>query len=274
MAGPTLARPERSSNFYFAFLFLSREQREALSAVYAFCREVDDAVDEEGGAAALERWRGELAAVYGGKPGTETGRRLKEAVARFRLPREPFEDIVRGAAMDLDIRRYRSFEGLEPYLFRVSSSVGLLCVDIFGLRTDSATEYARWLGYAFQLTNILRDVGEDLGRGRIYLPLAELERFGYSEADLRAMRRDAAFQSAMEYQYRRARACYDRARAALDPAERAAALPAEVMAGVYERLLEKLRDGGWNVFDRRTELSAPEKLIAAAGAWWRVKRGA
>ena len=265
---PTAVKPEPGPDLTLAFLFLSAEQREALSAVYAFCRAA-----RESGAEAIPVLRGELEAVYVGRPANDLGRRLRPAVERFQLSREPFENIVSGAAMDLEIRRYRTFEGLETYLYRAGSSLGVLAIEIFGCRSASAKEYARWLGYGFRLTEILRDVGADLDRGRGYLPAADLERFGYSEADLRNRVHNAAFRAALDYQVRRARACFEKARAALDPADRAAVLPAEVMAAVSERLLENIQNSGYRVFEGRVALSAPEKLLAAAGAWWRLGRG-
>jgi phytoene synthase len=274
IAGMSKNRPESGSNFYPAFLLLSRERREALSAVYAYCRAVDDVADEPGGTeAGLEAWRSEIDDIYRGKPTTRIGVRIRAALQKFPLPREGFEEILEGARMDLAIRRYRTIEGLELYMYRVASAVGLLCIEVFGRRTASAAEYARYLGYAFQLTNILRDVDEDLARGRIYLPMEDLARCGYSEKALQERTYNTAFIAAMQHQYRRARGYYDKARAVLDPADRKAMLPAEVMAGVYEGILEKLRRTGFRVFEGKVSLSSGEKAAAAARAWWRVRLG-
>src|SRR5262249_44643500 len=177
----------RKTSFYYSFLVLPAEQRRAIIAVWDFCRAVDDAVDEDGAAAdgvpvgrpAIAFWRDELARAFGGgAPVTPQGRGLQPYIARFDLPRQAFEDVVDGVAMDLDTTRYRTFEELFQYCRRVASAVGLICIRIFGCRGERACEYALNLGVALQMTNILRDVKDDLRRGRVYLPLEDLEACG------------------------------------------------------------------------------------------------
>src|SRR5215472_14244494 len=185
----------RQTSFYYSFLVLPADQRRAIIAVWDFCRAVDDAVDEaEAGPPAgsrspreaLQYWRNELACCYGTQqPESTQGRSLKPFIREFHLPRQAFEDVVDGVAMDLDRCRYETFDDLFGYCRRVASAVGLICIRIFGCTGASACEYALNLGVALQLTNILRDVKDDLAIGRIYLPLADLEACGCTVADVR-----------------------------------------------------------------------------------------
>src|SRR4029077_17010748 len=186
-----LTRKSRS-NFFYAFLCLPRPQREALYAVYAFCRIVDDAVDVGQDQAAkrkeLERWRAEIAQVFDGSPGHPAAQRLQEAVKLFPIPREALNEIIAGVEMDLDRSSYQTFDELYPYCYRVASAVGLCCIEIFGYADPRAREYAINLGIALQLTNILRDVEPDARAGRIYVPQEDLRRFGVTAEDLTAGR--------------------------------------------------------------------------------------
>ena len=187
----------RDTNFYYSFLVLPASQRRAIVSVWDFCRAVDDAVDEpaegdpESIGRALTFWRAEVDRVFGeAQPASEQGRAVQPLVAQFGLPRKPFDDLIDGVAMDVGDRRYATFSDLREYCYRVASTVGLICVAIFGGRSEAARQYAVELGLALQLTNILRDVPTDLARGRLYIPLDELRRFGCSEDDLRAARLD------------------------------------------------------------------------------------
>ena len=179
----------RDTNFYYSFLVLPAEKRRAIVAVWDFCRAVDDAADEAGGTNAAEelaRWRAELAACFGGgEPRTPQGRALAPFVERFTLPRGAFEALIEGVEMDVGGRRYETFDELYEYCIRVASAVGLICLEIFGYRHPASRQYATELGVALQLTNILRDVGEDLARGRVYIPQEDLRRHGCGEEDLR-----------------------------------------------------------------------------------------
>src|SRR5581483_2666112 len=233
------------SNFYYAFLFLPRERREALEAVYAYCRLVDDVVDEEAPEAqkreGIEKWRRELDAVFS-VAGAETSHpvalKLREAVQRFAIRREDMEAVIDGCAMDISYTRYRTWDDLRTYCYRVASAVGLMCIEIFGYSSPRARDYAIDLGIALQLTNILRDVAEDARRGRIYLPTEELESFGVSEADLVGGKRSPEFLRLMRHNAARARAHYLRARAAIGEGERRRLVIAEIMGDIYYALLE------------------------------------
>ena len=263
-----------ASNFAWAFRLLPAERRRALSAVYAFCRSADDLADEPGQAAdvprLLARWRDELAAAYAGRPEHPIGVALADAVRRFAIPREHFEAVIAGVEMDTTRDRYETWEDdLAVYCYRVAGAVGLICIEIFGYRNASAREYAVELGLAFQLTNILRDVAEDAARGRIYLPRADLRRFGVSEADLLAGRFSEAFREAMAFESARAGEHYGRARFLLAEEDRASLAPAEAMRLIYEQLLRRITFRRWDVFGSRVALTSPEKAGLAVAAWVR-----
>ncbi|MFA6092207.1 MAG: presqualene diphosphate synthase HpnD [Elusimicrobiota bacterium] len=270
--------PESGSNFSLAFLFLSAPQREALRAVYAFCRHVDDIVDSgelppQEAARALDEWNEEIERLYAGKARHHLAAELIRHVARYSLPKQAFLDVIAGVRMDLERSRYETFPELERYLYGVAGAVGLLCVEIFGYRRtppERVREYATAMGNAFQLTNILRDVGSDLERGRIYLPMAELREAGCSEESILHRSHTPEFSRLMQKQYERAKGFYSRARALLDPADRVSMLPAEVMAEVYEEVLEQVRSGGYRVFFHRTRLPAWQKVLLAGRAWGRA----
>jgi phytoene synthase len=263
-----------SSNFYYAFRLLPAPRRRALCAVYAFCRFVDDIADEAGRRdppALLARWREELAEVYDGTPTHPIGIALADAVRRFPIARQHFLDLIRGVELDLSQRRYETFEDLYQYCYLVASTVGLMCIEIFGYRADSTRQYAIDLGIAFQLTNILRDVEEDAGRDRIYLPLADLRRFDCSEADLLNGRFSAAVASLMAFECARARTYYERAAAALAPADRGSLVAAEAMRLIYERLLRRIEARHFDVFGAKVTLPRYEKLTLALSAWGRAQ---
>ena len=234
------------SSFYYSFLFLPEERRRAITALYAFCREVDDVVDDcsdrATAQATLAWWRQELAAAFHGTPQHPVARALAEIAPRFNLAEARVAEIIDGMQMDLEHDRYPSFEALRLYCHRVAGAVGLLSAEIFGYQDSRTLEYAADLGLAFQLTNIIRDVGEDARRGRIYLPLEDLERFGCSEDDLLQGRYSANVAALMAFECGRARAYYLRAQGALPPEDRRALAPAEAMRFIYERLLGRIED--------------------------------
>ncbi|HUJ78991.1 MAG TPA: presqualene diphosphate synthase HpnD [Nitrospiria bacterium] len=259
------------TNFYFAFLFLPKAQREALYAVYAFARQVDDTVDLAVSPLAAEEaiagWRAELDRVYSGSPEHPVARQLSAAVTRYRLPREHFDALIDGVEMDLTRRRYETFEQLARYCYRVASVVGLICIEIFGYRNPATRDYAIAQGMAFQLTNILRDIKIDAAKGRIYLPMDELARFGYGEAELLAHQYNEAFVALMAFQCERARAYYDKAAGLLPAVDRRTMLPSEIMGGIYRRILDDIEARRYNVFDEECRLSAPTKLLIALRVW-------
>ena len=263
------------TSFYNAFRLLAPERRAGLNAVYAFCRFVDDVADEAGTrdpAALLARWRTELDAVFAGTSEHPIGVALQDAVRRFHLPRQPLDDLITGVEMDLRRRRYETWDELYEYCYRVASTVGLLCIEIFGRRRDETRAYAVDLGIAFQLTNILRDVCEDAQRGRIYLPLEDLRRFGVAEETLLAGRWTPAVAALLAFECGRARAYYLRAGGALAAEDRAALAPAEAMRLIYERLLRRIEARHFDVFGgSKVTLPRYEKVTLALTAWGRAQ---
>lgn len=270
----TLTR-RSGSNFYYSFLFLPRRQREAMYALYAFCRTVDDAVDQGAGSPAdqrriLQEWRAELRRAYAGDATHPIGIRLTETVRVYPIPREHLEAILDGVEMDIDKRRYASFEELFEYCYRVAGAVGLGCIEIFGYTDPRARDYAVHLGVALQLTNIIRDLRTDAERGRIYLPLDELRRFGYSEDDLLHGRYTRPYLELMRFQADRTHAYYRAAHAALPRADRRRLVAAEIMGVIYHALLRAIEARRFRVFEERVRLSAPRKLALALGVYLRA----
>jgi phytoene synthase len=246
--------------------------------VYAFCREVDSAVDEAPAgsdpAPVLAQWRAELAAAYKGTPSTPVAISLAEHVKRLEIPQSYFEEIILGVEMDLISRRYATFEDLYPYCYRVASVVGLICLKVFGTQSSLAIDYAVNLGVAFQLTNILRDLGTDAAQGRIYLPQEDLARFQYGEQDLLERRYSPQFTELMTFECQRARRFYDNARqaiASMPVHDRRSLTVAEIMRGVYARILERIEKSGYRVLDHRVSLPASRRLAIAGGVWLRSR---
>jgi 15-cis-phytoene synthase len=270
----TASGAEKGSNFFLGFLFLPRAKREALSAVYAYCRLIDDIVDsglpESEARRRLDFWREEVERLYAGTATDPVARALERPIAGYGLPKAELLEMIRGCSLDLEGTRYETSADLEGYMRGVASSVGLLCVRIFGwARTpeERMRDFAITFGYAFQLTNIVRDVGADLKIGRVYLPLADLRAEGVSVEELESGRRPVGLDAVLETQYRRAKDDYARARALVDPADRKSLLPAEVMAHVYEGLLDEIKARGYPVLDGKTRLSRGRKLALALRAW-------
>ncbi|MBI4638063.1 MAG: presqualene diphosphate synthase HpnD [Candidatus Rokubacteria bacterium] len=271
-----LTRKSRS-NFYYAFLSLPRARREALYAVYAFCRTVDDIADLGAGDGAdpaarrseLSRWREEIARCYdpGSAPVHPIARRLAAAVRAYGIPRDALEAIVDGVAMDLERTTYETAEDLYPYCYRVASAVGLCCIEIFGYTDARAREYAINLGLALQLTNIIRDVGADARAGRVYLPQADLRKFGVTPDDLRAGRHTDAFVRLMAHAAERARHFYRAARVAYPAVDARALVAAEIMGQIYLALLEEIEARRFRVFEARITLPARRKLAIALRCW-------
>jgi len=261
------------SNFYYAFLALPRARREALYAVYAFCRIVDDIADLGTDAAAqrvgLAAWRRDIARCYddGAQPEHPIARQLAAAVRRFSLPRTALEAIVDGCEMDLQRTTYETFDELAPYCYRVASAVGLCCIEIFGYTDPSARDYAVSLGMALQLTNIIRDVGVDARNGRVYVPQQDLQKFGATGDDLRAGRYGDDFVRLMAFQAARAREYYAKAWASFPTADARALVPAEIMGRIYFALLAEIEARRFRVFDERVTLSAPRKAAIAVRCW-------
>ena len=261
------------SSFYYSFLFLPSERRRAITALYAFCREVDDVVDECSDPAVarmkLAWWRNEVAAVYRGTAQHPVARALSEIAPRFHLAETQLNEIIRGMEMDLDEHRYPSFEALRLYCHRVAGVVGLLSAEIFGYQDRRTLDYAADLGLAFQLTNIIRDVGEDVRRDRVYLPLDELQRFGVGVEDIERGRETDNFRRLMEFQIERALAYYRDAFAKLPEQDRAAQRTGTIMAAIYRTLLDEIRRDGCRVLTHRTSLTPLRKLWIAWRTWVR-----
>lgn len=270
-----------ASNLALAFVLLPKVKRDAMSALYAFCREVDDIADEE--SIPLEERRKQLAAwrvdmrraCERGSPQFAVNRELQPAIREYQLPYEYFDDLLKGVEMDLDISRYRNYEELELYCYRVASVVGLLSIEVFGYRNPLCREYAVSLGKALQLTNILRDVRADAQRGRIYLPLSELERFSVSPEEILRFEYSDRFAALAASVANRARHFYALARQNLPPEERRSMIAAELMASVYWRLLNKLEGQRFNVFGPElTRLSKLQKLFLVLRTWLHFVSGA
>ena len=263
----------RSSNtsFYYSFSLLPREKREAIHAVYAFCRYTDDIVDEEGDthakAVRLRRWRMELGKALRGTSSSALLNQLSAAARHFRIPVEHFDDLFRGMEMDLTRDRYETFEELHEYCYLVASTVGLMCRKIFGYRNESTRDYAVNLGLALQLTNILRDISDDARRGRIYIPREDLRRFGVTEEDILQGRYSAQFVELMRFEVARARGYFDRARDALLNEDKRFFFPARIMWSIYAHLLNRIESSGYNVFERRISISNALKLLIAFRYW-------
>ncbi|GHD56006.1 presqualene diphosphate synthase HpnD [Jeongeupia chitinilytica] len=264
---------QSGSSFYYSFRFLPEEKRRAITALYAFCREVDDVVDEthdEGVArTTLNWWRGEVDQLYAGSPQHPVTRALLPVLKTFNLSREHFLEIIDGMEMDLDQARYASFKDLQLYCYRVASVVGLMAAEIFGYTDRKTLKYAHDLGIAFQLTNIIRDVGEDARRGRLYLPVDELQRFNVPAADVFNFRQTAEFKSLMAFQIDRAEQYYRQAFELLPKADRKAQRPGLLMAAIYRATLDEIRrDGADKVLNQRLSLTPIRKLWLAWRTWW------
>ena len=259
------------SSFYYSFLFLPPNRRRAIMAFYAFCREVDDVVDEcsdpQLAAAKLAWWREELDRLYAGQPQHPVTQALKTVLMEFNLPQEQLLEIIDGMEMDLQQTRYPDFKVLSLYCYRVASVVGLLAAEIFGYTDRQTQKYAHDLGMAFQLTNIIRDVGEDARRGRVYLPIDELKRFDVPISDILDSRYTENFRQLMEFQIERAEQYYVQAMAQLPSVDRKSQRPGLVMAAIYRTVLEEIKRDNCRVLTHRTSLTPVRKLWIAWRTW-------
>jgi phytoene synthase len=251
----------RAKNFYYSFILLSRPQRNAMCAIYAFMRYCDDLSDEPGATrAAIDKWRAEMEAALAGEfSGHPLWPAFYHTVRRFGIPHPYFREMIDGVLSDLEPRRFETFEQLYRYCYQVASVVGLTIIHIFGFDTRSALPLAEKCGVAFQLTNILRDIREDAERGRIYLPAEDLRRFGVTEEDLRAGRRDEAFLRLMAFEAERAQAYYDESRPLLDLIHPRSRASLWALISIYSRLLDRIERSNYDVFRRRVRLPLWEK---------------
>jgi phytoene synthase len=258
---------QSGSSFYYSFLFLPPERRRAITALYAFCREVDDTVDEctdqSIARIKLAWWRNEVAAAYEGKPTHPVMLALQPHLAVYHLEQQHLQAIIDGMEMDLDQTRYLDYPAMQRYCWHVASVVGILSASIFGASNPRTLEYAEKLGLAFQLTNIIRDVGEDARKGRIYLPVNELQQFGVTAADLLNARHSEKFEQLMRFQVARAQQVYDQAFALLPPEDRRAQRPGLMMAAIYRTLLDEIERDRYHVLNQRISLTPLRKLWLA-----------
>ena len=279
----------RDTSFYYSFLVLPARKRRAIVAVWDFCRAVDDAVDEvvpeaewRGGltpearalaAARLAGWRQELSACYNGVPATSQGRGLQPVIETFKLPRVPLDELIDGVEMDLDHARYETFDALLEYCRRVASTVGLTCIEVFGYRDARTREYAVNLGLALQLTNIIRDVSADAGRGRVYLPLEDLRRFGCDDAMMAGGRITPPLRALLKFECGRAHDYYRRAAASLPSVDARRMVAAEIMGGIYLGILHRIERANYDVFASRIRVPRPQRALIAARIWARTMLG-
>jgi phytoene synthase len=265
---------QSGSSFYYSFLFLPPERRRAITALYAFCREVDDTVDEctdeSVARTKLAWWRKEIGAMLSGAPTHPVTQALRPHLAAYGLDGQHLLAIVDGMEMDLNQTRYLDYAALKRYCWHVASVVGILSARIFGFTRPETLQYAERLGLAFQLTNIIRDVGEDARKGRIYLPVDELQQFNVTAADILNARHNENFEKLMRFQTGRAQQVYDEAFALLPPADRRPQRPGLIMAAIYRTLLREIEEDGYHVLKHRISLTPIRKLWIA---WKTYVRG-
>jgi len=265
---------QSGSSFYYSFLFLPPERRRAITALYAFCREVDDTVDEATDQSVarikLAWWRNEVAQMYSGTPTHPVMLALKPHIQPYDLKQEHLQAIIDGMEMDLDQSRYLDYPNLKKYCWHVAGVVGILSASIFGVTNPQTLKYAETLGLAFQLTNSIRDVGEDARKGRIYLPISELQQFNVTAADLLNARHSEKFEALMKFQADRAQALYDEAYALLPKEDRRAQRPGLMMAAIYRTLLDEIERDGFHVLTQKISLTPLRKLWLA---WKTYVRG-
>lgn len=263
---------QSGSSFYYSFMFLPANQRRAITALYAFCREVDDVVDEcsdeSVARSTLTWWRFQVAEIYAGKPQHPVAIALVPVVQEFNLAQEHLLEIIDGMEMDLEQHQYADFKALQLYCYRVASVVGLLAAAIFGYTDRKTLKYAHDLGIAFQLTNIIRDVGEDARRGRIYLPQDELARFGVHTRDILNAQESTEFQQLMQFQIERAQQFYQQAFAQLPEVDRKSQRTGIIMAAIYRATLDEVIASGCHVLRERISLTPIRKLWLAYKTWW------
>ncbi len=266
---------ESGSSFRFSFSFLPKSQREAIKAVYAFCRETDDIVDNPGDLPTkverLQKWRTELGKALEGVSEYQVLNQLSAIAKRFKIPVVHFYELIQGVEMDLVKNRYESFGELKEYCYHVASSVGLMSLEIFGSRREQTKEYAVNLGIALQLTNILRDVGIDAKYGRIYLPLEDLRKFGYTESDVFEKKYNPAFIALMSYEAERAEEYFKKAQESLPSEDKKAMFAAKIMERIYFHTLLRIKEANYNVFDHKLSVPKYQQLLIAIKYWVKLR---
>lgn len=260
------------SSFYYAFNLLPAAQRDAMNTVYAFCRETDDIVDADEHSddfkyEKLRKWRIELEKSLEGHSDYQLINKLAKTIQHFNIPLEPFFDLIKGMEMDLQKKRYLTFDDLQKYCYNVASTVGLMCIEIFGYRHPSAKDFAVNLGIALQLTNILRDVKNDAEKGRIYLPKEDLDKFNYNESDILNSTYNENFQKMMQYQVERAQEYFNAATACLNLEDKKAMFAARAMQHIYYRMLKKIVNADYDVYHNKIKISTAKKVGISLGVW-------
>ncbi len=266
-----IAKKSKSS-FYYAFNLLPEQKRDAMNTVYAFCRQTDDLVDdsnlpEEIKYENLHKWRVELEKSIYGNSDYALFNKLIKVIKQFNIPIEPFFELIKGMEMDLQQKRYLNFDDLQLYCYRVASTVGLMCIEIFGYKNKSAKEFAVNLGMALQLTNILRDVKVDAENGRIYIPQSDLAKFNYSENDLMNNSYNENFVSLMKFESDRAKNYFRKANENLDLEDKPSMFAARAMQHIYYKLLQKIEEKNYDVFKEKIKVSKIDKVGIAVGVW-------
>jgi phytoene synthase len=261
-----------NSSFYYAFNLLPQEKRDAMNTVYAFCRQTDDIVDMGSETSDLKyeklrKWRIELEKSLDGFSNYQILNKLASTIQKFNIPLEPFFELLIGMEMDLQKNRYLTFEDLQLYCYRVASTVGLMCIEIFGYKHASTRDFAVNLGIALQLTNILRDVKKDADKGRIYLPQEDLRKYGYAEKDLLNSTYNENFQNMMKFEVKRAKEYFDKATNSLNLEDKKAMFAARAMQHIYYRMLNKIVDADYDVYNKKIRISTFKKVGISLGVW-------
>ncbi len=260
------------SSFYYAFNLLPSAKRDAMNTVYAFCRQTDDIVDEGNDPASLKydklrKWRIELEKSFSGHSEYLILNKLSSTIQRFNIPVEPFFELLKGMEMDLQKNRYLTFDDLQLYCYRVASTVGLMCVEIFGYKHASTRDFAVNLGIALQLTNILRDIKKDSENGRIYLPQEDLKKFNYNENDILNQTYNSNFTDMMKYETERAKEYFDKATASLNIEDKAQMFAARAMQHIYSKMLGKIVDADYDIYNNDIKVSTFHKVGISVGVW-------
>ena len=270
----------KAGNFYNAFIFLPKKKRRAIFALYAFCHLGDRIADENVSgesadlAADLSQMRANLEQCYAGeKVQAPIFKALQHSIRQFNLPREPFRQLLDGIESDIKFKGFGTFAELRTYCYQVASTVGLLCVEIFGYKSSSVLKYAENLSIALQLTNIMRDIKEDFLRGRVYLPREDLERFDYGKKDFENERFNGNFQRLMEFQYQRAKSFYKAANNSLPSQERKNQIASEIMKSIYCKILETIKQRQFRIYDGRISLNRFTKAYIALSTCLKIKLG-
>jgi phytoene synthase len=260
------------SSFYYAFNLLPEDKRDAMNTVYAFCRKTDDIVDENSDSTdvkyeKLRKWRIEFEKSFSGHSEFALLNKLGTTISKFNIPLDPFFELIKGMEMDLQKDRYKSFDDLQLYCYRVASTVGLMCIEIFGYKHPSTKQFAVDLGIALQMTNILRDIGKDAKTGRIYLPQEDLIKFNYTEQEILSLVYNDNFRDLMIYESSRAKQYFNSATANLDLDDKKTMFAARAMQHIYYKMLEKIISADYDVFNNDIKVSKIEKVGIALGVW-------